>query len=146
MLTLWETCKLRPLEVVIPGHPPSVNQLYATVRGRRIKTREGIKWEAFSKLFIQRAALEAYGTFRLDSLRGKPLKLDIIFYSPSWRAKNGNIRRWDCDNHIKSLQDGLVTSLGLDDYPIMELSALKQESSEEVRTFARLTFLPILES
>ncbi len=139
--TLWALCRNHPLEFTIPGHPPSINELYANVRGRRVKTRVGHKWESFSGIFVRTAAKDAYGTYNLHELKGKPLKLDIYFYSPSWKAKNGNLRRWDCDNHIKSFQDSLVSSLGLDDYSIMDLSAIKVESPLEIRTFARLIFL-----
>lgn len=72
---------------------------------------------------------------------GKPLKMDIVFYRPSWRAKNGNIKRWDVDSHLKALIDSSLTCLGLDDSAILDLTAKKLESPEAERTFVRLTFL-----
>lgn len=138
---LWMQCRDHPLEFTIPGLPPSTNHLYAQFGNRRIKSREAHKWEGFSLLFVRRAAMEAYGTFRLEDLKGKPLRIEITFYRPGWRAKNGSIKKPDCDNLIKALLDGVMKSLNLDDSAILELMASKVESSESERTFCKLTFL-----
>lgn len=137
---LWLMCKDFPLSFTIPGLPPSVNELYSTVRGRRVKTRAGHKWEGFSLLFVRRAALEAYQTFRLEDLKGKPLKVEITFCRPSWVAKNGNVKRPDCDNLIKALLDGIMKSLNLDDSAIWEISAVKRVAEIE-HTAVKLSFM-----
>lgn len=138
---LWMQCRDFPLEFTIPGHPPSINSLYATFRGRRIKSREGHKWEGFSLIFVRRAALEAYGTFRLEDLKGRPLRMEIAFYRPTWKAKNGNIKRWDVDGHLKCLIDSSLTALNLDDSAILELRASKIEDAGPERTYCKLIFL-----
>lgn len=140
---LWMQCKDKPLEFTIPGHPPSVNKLYNPIRGRLIKSREGHKWEGFSLLFVRRAAIEAYGTFRLDLLKGRPISLEIVFYRPSWRAASGSglYVRPDVSNFIKAAEDGIMTALGLDDSAVVNLTVSKAEDKGAVRMFARIRFL-----
>lgn len=140
---LWERCKATPLEFGFSGHPPSVNKLYATVRGHRVKTKAA---REFSNLICFRsssASLLFYNTTNLTKLKGKPLKLELAFYRPSWRAKNGSglYVRPDLSNFIKILEDSIMGAFGLDDSAVVELIAKKVEKEGEECTFVRLSFL-----
>lgn len=139
---LWELCRANPLEVNLPGHPPSVNKLYATFKGRRIKTRAGHNWESISLTYVRMASKKAYGTIFLDYLKGRPLKLEIRVYRPSWVAKSGSglYVKPDLTNFFKSCEDGVMVALSLDDSAVIKFEGSK-EIGEAEKTFVRLTFI-----
>lgn len=73
--------------------PPSVNGLYATVRGRRIKTQHARKWHRDASWSIK---IEAKGR----KIKG-PWAVDVVLP----RSMRG-----DCDNRLKILLDACVAS------------------------------------
>jgi len=139
---LWEKCKATPLCLTIPQHPPSVNKLYATFRGRRIKARCGHEWEAHAGRFVREAAREAYGTANLSKLKGRPMLFEAGICRQSWVAKSGSglFVRPDLDGFLKALIDSFMTALELDDCAIIEIRARKIYSLS-ISTMCQLSFL-----
>jgi len=129
--------------VSIPGLPPSVNMLYATFRGRRIKSKEGREWEKKCYSYTNATVREYLGTADLSPLKGLPLLLDITFYKPTWTAKNGSglYVRPDLSNFIKAAEDGFLSALGLDDCAVVDLHCrkfLSIDDKEDTRIGIRL--------
>lgn len=89
--------------------PPSTNNLYATVRGRRVKTAEA---RAYAEHVKQRVWL-------WKQLHGEPPKppyrLTITLYPPT-------ARRIDVSNGIKCLEDGLFAGLDGNDKTVNEVT------------------------
>lgn len=131
------------LEFLIPGHPPSVNKLYATVRGRRVKARIGRQWSAHCARLIHNEMLRSYGVISLASLRGFPIEFSYEVMRPSWRAKSGSglFVRPDLGNFEKALCDSVMEALNLDDSAIVAIHAFKLEASGPERTLVRIKFL-----
>lgn len=140
---LWEKCRAEHLQICVPGLPPSVNKLYATVRGRRVKSRESRLYQTQVAHIARQAAMITYGTHDLSSLRGRPLRFGMLVLRPSWRAKSGSklYVRPDLSNFIKACEDSVISALGLDDSAVVELIATKIEHDGVVRTVVRLSFL-----
>lgn len=97
------------LEVLIPGLPPSLNNMYPTSRqGRRYVSKEG---KAFKKLAKAIVAI---------AIRGNQLAPDewyhvrIDFYTQLF-YKNGKPKKWDVTNHQKAVEDSLAEAVGVDD-------------------------------
>lgn len=125
----------------MPGFPPSINSLYATYRGRRIKSREGRKWEVLCKGYTRNAALKAWGTTDISVLKGYPLYMEFWLYRPSWRSQKGLLVRPDLMNHEKALTDGIMAAIGLDDSSIISFRASKVELESEPSVRALLKFI-----
>lgn len=139
---LYANCRANQLHVILQGLPPSVNKLYANVRGRRVKTQLGRIWATNSIWPIGMACQSAYGTRSLSDLKGRPLWLQLRFSRPSWRAKSGSglYVRPDVSNFIKCAEDAFISALGLDDSAVVELVASKIEGRAEATEMV-LTFL-----
>lgn len=126
------------LDFSLEGLPPSVNSLYATFRGRRIKSREGKAWEkAVILLFKQQLKDTGY---KVEEWKDKPLRLEIELYRETWHCKGYKKKflRVDASNHIKIAEDCLMKALGLDDSQVVDLSIIKGVGGEE-RTIVRLS-------
>lgn len=109
---LWQC-----LEFAAPM-PPSVNHAYATVRGRRVLSREG---KAYKAEVAARARRVADG-------RAAPLWLSLtITLRLPLLFKNGRVRKFDASNRIKLLEDALCEGLGVDDSRVLRLSVEKQD-------------------
>ena len=91
------------------GFPPSTNNLYANVRGRRVKTQEAREYAEH----VSRVA------WLWTKLHGDPplppYRLTITLYP-------GNGRRIDASNGIKCLEDGLFTGLEMNDRTVDEVT------------------------
>lgn len=83
--------------------PPSVNSLYATYKGRRIKSKRG---RDYVKLV---AAVVAH--LKHDQI-SVPIEIDLLMHAPT-------NRKYDVSNHLKAYEDALVQcGLILDDHLI----------------------------
>ena len=100
--------------------PPGVNNQYATVRGRRVLSREartfrrsvaGIVRDGFSSGLVTQAWV--------DAAEKQPLACDIIFYFTT-------PYRRDLDGGLKIALDALLDALGLDDRYIVTITLTKQ--------------------
>lgn len=93
-------------------YPPSTNNLYMTVRGRRVKTQEA---RDYTDLVGDMASI-------LKVRRGVPIgpyRLMIELWAP-------DLRRRDADNGVKCLQDALLKAVGRDDAEVVELFVVKR--------------------
>ena len=105
-----------------PLYPPSTNALFATFKGRRIKTRDYV---AFTKMIDVLTATRS-DKAQLRALAGRPFGLVVELYAPSWRYKNGNPMRFDCSNRIKAVEDCLCRAFGWLDECCVEVTAVKR--------------------
>jgi Holliday junction resolvase RusA-like endonuclease len=105
------------LVVVVP-FPPSTNRLYATVRGRRVKTREAIAY-AEAVFLLTRAAVTAAGEVPLPPFA---LRLDV------WVP---DLRRHDLSNLVKCCEDAVFAAIGWDDCHVEQLIVERQGLDRE---------------
>ncbi len=84
--------------------PPSVNSLYATVKGRRVLSKAGREY----KDSVGRQIMAENGAQRFTVASGDRLALTIRLYFP-------DKRRTDISNRIKVLEDALSEVLHFDD-------------------------------
>lgn len=100
--------------------PPGVNNQYATVRGRRVLSREARQFRKSVAALVRdaysRGALDDALT---DSLRGQPLACDLVFYFETPYKR-------DLDGGLKIALDALFDALGLDDRYIVSITLTKQ--------------------
>ena len=101
--------------------PPSINHLYATVKGRRILSREG------------RAYKEEIGYIVLANRKSAPrdlgskfLRIDMMFWFQY-------LLKRDIDGGIKILQDAICKALGVNDNRVIVLHVEKREDRTNPR-------------
>lgn len=97
------------LTVTLPL-PPSLNNLYPTVRGRRVLSEEGRQYHHDAEWIIVDAARKAAWRTR----PGQRYRLELVLY---W----SDLRRRDLSNTIKIVEDSTAAALGFDDTRIDEL-------------------------
>lgn len=106
--------------------PPTSNNLYASVRGRLIKSIEGRKYESALKLYSIR-------NFKiLDKIKSnlKPsdsLRVDcfFIFHKNRIISKKGEYKKLDVTNRIKALHDAISDMVGIDDKQFISVGCEK---------------------
>lgn len=97
-------------------YPPSLNHLYATVRGHRVLSKAG-------RLYKARAAEMAF----LAGLR--PIDGPIVVYLDIYRPRKSG----DLDNLIKALQDSLKGVAWHDDKQVVEIHARRFDDKDNPR-------------
>lgn len=108
---------IKPDAVIFKNLPmsPSSNQLYASVRGRLIKSSEGRNYALKMHIWAQRhkSTIDKLK----EILRGKTLRVDCVFYFPKSKliTKKNTLKRLDWSNRIKALHDSLSDVIGVDD-------------------------------
>ncbi len=108
------------MEFKIPFKTPTVNLMYSTFRGRRIKSKEA---RLLSKEFVNIVN-------QTEILKGK-LKVTIDVYS-NWYTQIGKIRIRDLANLEKFITDSVFAELKeMDDSQIFKLSMNKIQSDKE---------------
>jgi len=111
------------LKLTIPV-PPSLNNAYATFKGRRLLSREGRAFKEGVKtqvLFEQRRRISAEG--RWGCTRGDRLSLVMEVYFR-------DARRRDLSNLVKLAEDALAESLGFDDSAVVVLHVERKENDK----------------
>lgn len=106
--------------VTLP-YPPSVNSLYATYQGRRIKSREGRKYLAEAQRMLQAAGV---------CMETGPVRLSIDIYRP---RKTG-----DLSNRVKALEDCLTGVWIRDDEQVVELHMRRFDDKANPRAEIRI--------
>lgn len=106
--------------------PLSANHLHISFgRGRRRNSDAYIAFQHECRVFhlANRARLKEVG----DELKGHPLSVHFLFYSPQERlfCKDGTVKRYDHHNLLKSACDALGLMLGIDDRMFFEVSCVK---------------------
>ena len=109
---------------IIPNcKPVTVNQAYAIVRGRKIKTKKAREFEKFVinsiNVFHKKELSELKKTLEKDN----PIELTYKIYNSKVLTKQGKLSRIfiDIDNSSKVLTDSIFKALELDDYIITRL-------------------------
>ncbi len=109
--------EIKPDSVTFKRWPMSIssNQLYASVRGRLIKSSEGRRYttQVMHWALENRSALDKIRSI----LRGKTLRVDCAFYFPKSKliTKKNTLKRIDWSNRIKLVHDCLSDAIGVDD-------------------------------
>ncbi len=125
--------EILPDSVTFRKWPMSIssNQLYASVRGRLIKSSAG---RNYSKQ-VQTWAQKNKGT--IDKLkvilRGKTLRVDCAFFFPKSKlvTKKNTLKRIDWSNRIKLVHDNLADLIGVDDSHFISGYCCKKISDNE---------------
>lgn len=110
------------IEFRIPGLPPSTNNLYMTIRGRRVKTAEARKWEKH---------VQAHMPASLQLKKSSVLAVSMDFHSPRWFYKNGKPRKRDVDNMLKATMDAVFSKMegqGVNDTQVFSIRGTKRKS------------------
>ena len=96
--------------------PPSINNQYATVNGRRVLSRAAQRWKKEARLALDRLALPE--AFMATANNGYlALFIDFYFETP--------LRR-DLDGGLKIAQDVICQSLGVDDRRVVDIHLVKR--------------------
>ena len=111
------------LTVELPGLPLSVNKAY---RGRRFKTKELTQYKAFVGSYVD----------CINSPVGK-LSVEVDLIADDWMCKNGNVKKRDIDNCLKTLLDSIFSCLDTDDSYIWDLKVRKIDGPE-AKTVVRI--------
>jgi crossover junction endodeoxyribonuclease RusA len=115
--------------------PPSINQQYATVNGRRVLSSAGRAYKTSVGQHVWLALAQSPARFSLqERLQSRPLALSIRFFFAS------ALRR-DLDGGLKIAQDAVCEGLGLNDNRIIETHLYKQVDKTDPRIEVSLSLL-----
>jgi crossover junction endodeoxyribonuclease RusA len=106
---------MNQLKLILP-YPPSVNNLYATFRGRRITSAKGRKFKADIAVLARQQGAR---------LLSGDLSVTFRVFRP--------IRRGDLDNRLKISQDALKGVCFADDKQIIEIHAFRFDDATNPR-------------
>jgi crossover junction endodeoxyribonuclease RusA len=96
--------------------PPSVNNQYATVNGRRVLSQAAQRWKKQARQILDRLAVPE--TFTATLQEGYlALFIDFYFETP--------LRR-DLDGGLKIAQDVICQALGVDDRRVVDIHLVKR--------------------
>ena len=105
--------------------PPSVNSLYATYKGRRIKSKRGRQYVIDVRNCILESGLSGS---RFDS----PVTIELTMSAPT-------NRKYDVSNHLKAYEDALVQAGMIEDDHLIEYGHIKKaEISKGGYLFVRI--------
>lgn len=106
--------------------PPTSNNLYASVRGRLIKSIEGRKYEASLKLYSIRN-FKILDQIKSELKTNDTLKIEcfFIFHKSRIISKKGEYKKLDATNRIKALHDVISDMIGIDDKQFISVSCEK---------------------
>lgn len=113
--------------------PPSINQQYATVNGRRVLSATGRRYkQAIGQLFMatRTTSSPAWHAF-LRTAQEQYLTLTIHFYFPT-------LLRRDIDGGLKIAQDALCEAMHINDNRILEIHLYKALDRDHPRLECRL--------
>ncbi len=110
------------IEVTIPFKTPTINQMYATFRGHRIKSKEARQ--------LGKEVKEIVYNQPFKKIEGE-LQVTIDIYS-NYYNKNGTIKRKDIANYEKFITDSVFENLeDMDDKQIFKIIMNKIHSVQE---------------
>ena len=100
--------------------PPSINQQYATVNGRRVLSRDSRKYKKEVRKSIRRMRAEgAISDALVAALREGHVALFIDFYFET-------PHRRDLDGGLKVTQDSICEALGVNDNRVVDVHLIKR--------------------
>lgn len=113
------------LTMILP-FPPSVNSMYANVRGKgRVKTDRYKTWKQAAKAYLVGQKIDAF--FGKDV----PLVLTIHYHKKSNKDGSKSAKKWDVSNLVKAPEDFLVDmEMIADDQFIEEVRLIKNGDTE----------------
>jgi len=110
------------MQIVIPFKTPTVNMMYATFNGYRVKSKEAREKAKKVKIIVDNSE-----TKQIDG----PLSVNIEVYS-NWYNKDGFIKKRDITNLEKFIIDSIFSALpNMDDSQIFEITMFKTQSEED---------------
>ena len=116
----------QPFRLRLPFLPPSVNNLFSTVRDpetgviKRVLTQKARKIRRLISALIDR---------QMDPNAQYELHIDIHL---SCFTKKGNVRKVDLTNRVKFIEDCVCGALGIDDSHIFRVVLTKHDSESEL--------------
>ncbi|HST03194.1 MAG TPA: RusA family crossover junction endodeoxyribonuclease [Chloroflexia bacterium] len=116
--------------------PPGVNNLYATVNGRRVLSAEARKWKALvSERMSEMRFSGSLPDLVVDTLRSGYLSLFIDFYFAT------PLKR-DLDGGLKVTQDAICENLGINDNRVVDIHLVKRIDPLRPRIDVQLENIP----
>ena len=132
---MFQSLDLPTLALVLPV-PPSVNHLYATVRGRRILSRDGRAYKVLVAAAVQDWRQRNAGAADVVAIFcHHALSLRIVFYFAT------ALRR-DLDGGLKITQDAVCEALGANDNRVVDIQLSKRVDRACPRIHVFLAALP----
>ncbi len=108
--------------IKIPFKTPTVNLMYATFNGHRVKSKVARELSKEVEKIVER--------MQIEEILGE-LKVEITIHS-NWYNKNGTIKKRDIANLEKFITDSIFNALpSMDDRQIFEISLKKVQDDEE---------------
>jgi crossover junction endodeoxyribonuclease RusA len=116
--------------------PPGVNNLYATVNGRRVLSAEARKWKALvGERMSDMRFSGSLPDLVVDTLRSGYLSLFIDFYFAT------PLKR-DLDGGLKITQDAICENLGINDNRVVDIHLVKRIDPLRPRIDVQLENIP----
>ena len=110
------------IKIEIPFKTPTVNLMYATFHGHRVKSKESRDLSKEVELIVRSTSTE--------TIEGE-LIVEINIYS-NWYNKNGTIKKRDIANLEKFITDSIFAGLeDMDDKQIFKITMNKIQSEKE---------------
>ncbi len=133
--------------------PPSSNNMYVTLKGRRFKSPGMRAWEkAFTDWCLENVTPISAARLQVKKLRpGLFLRMDCEFFFQKKRiiCKDGNPKKLDASNRIKPLHDIVSAVLNIDDCWIFQGDCKKcwteNGNPETARVNLELVYIPHLD-
>ena len=115
---------------IFDSFPPSTNDLYAVIRGRKILTSKGRAYKNAIKYEVAKKGIMT----PMDIMKKYEFYYKLI--APDWKVKkwpNATLkyRKFDLSNRIKCLEDAICESLGIDDSQIFKIMMEKVDGTEK---------------
>jgi len=106
----------------IPFKTPTINTMYATFHGHRVKSKEARELTKEVELIVK--------TTPCETIEGELIVIINIF--SNWYNKDGTIKKRDIANLEKFITDSIFANLeDMDDKQIFKITMNKYQSTEE---------------
>jgi len=110
--------------------PPSLNNAYPSVNGRRVQSKELHRWKVdmMEWALINRASVKELRNEFEFIPKGHTVAVNCVYYFKRERVltKKGDPKRLDVDNRLKVLLDQVTELIGIDDCMIWQGSFWKR--------------------
>lgn len=113
--------------------PPSLNHMYTTVNGNRVKSAEARIYAVEVGLAV-RTMNRGVAKLAIDPTKSL-LKIDIVFHFET-------LFRRDIDGGIKALQDSVCKALDINDNRVVDLHVYKVADRDSPHAAVTVTVLP----
>lgn len=107
--------------------PPSLNHTYKQGKRRYLSPKAKKFKEDFAILLGANKDRFRANLLLRDSL----IKLKIYVCLPTWKTKDGRVRKNDISNRIKLIEDAFFDAIGLDDSYVWDIQVIKVVGPEK---------------